>query len=392
MKSLLGGVLAALWMPRFALACGGFFCDQAASPDPPVQASERIIFVKEPDHTTALVQITWQGDPVDFAWVVPVPARPTLGTSDPVLFDELDAATAPTFRFLYEDRVVTQADAGDDGGGCSGGGGGGGTVTTTTDAEQWGDDVQVVGTENVGPYETTTLTADEPGALVAWLRGNGYGIPAAADPVLRDYVARGHYFVALKLRPQADVTALEPLSVRYAGSEPCIPLRITSISSAPLLAITAFVVGDGRAMPRNYNHVRPDYDLVRPGGLSGRTDYSYYADDAVQRGGGRAFITEAAMPAARLRANLTADSTRALLPDGRYVTRLFTRITPEDMTLDPEFELRQGQPDVSNVHTVDLRGDSTYARVTVAGGESSGLAHAPLGLLVLMGALRRRRR
>ena len=43
--------------------------------------------------------------------------------------------------------------------------------------------------------------------------------------------------------------------VHYASDLPMIPLVLTSVTSAPLLDVTAYLLGPGRAIPRNYHHV-----------------------------------------------------------------------------------------------------------------------------------------
>jgi hypothetical protein len=41
---------------------------------------------------------------------------------------------------------------------------------------------------------------------------------------------------------------------------------------------------------------------------------------------------------------------RALLSRYAYLTRVYTRISPQDMTIDPVFKFNTALPDVSNVH------------------------------------------
>ena len=43
--------------------------------------------------------------------------------------------------------------------------------------------------------------------------------------------------------------------IRYAGSEPCIPIRLTQIAAEEDMDIRAFFLGDARIVPTNYRHV-----------------------------------------------------------------------------------------------------------------------------------------
>jgi hypothetical protein len=76
-------------------AFGGFWSSQSA---PVNQAAEEILFVDNPDSTvTVVVRIKYEGPSRNFAWVIPVPGKPTIGVSSNTVFERLDAATAPQY-------------------------------------------------------------------------------------------------------------------------------------------------------------------------------------------------------------------------------------------------------------------------------------------------------
>ena len=58
------------------------------------------------------------------------------------------------------------------------------------------------------------------------------------------------------------------------------------------------------------------------------------------------------------------EETRALFDENSTVTRLYTTLSPEEMTLDPVFEFNPELPDVNNLHTADqifqCSGDSEW--------------------------------
>jgi hypothetical protein len=49
------------------------------------------------------------------------------------------------------------------------------------------------------------------------------------------------------------------------------------------------------------------------------------------------------------------EKTTQLFRDQRYMTRFYTTMSARDMTLDPDFDLNPGLPDVSNLHTLALK-------------------------------------
>ncbi|MEO0322200.1 MAG: DUF2330 domain-containing protein [Myxococcota bacterium] len=369
-------------LPRPAAACGGFVCGTFATVPPVVQDAERIVFVDSgPEKTDAIVQVLYEGAIDDFAWVIPVPGVPTLGTSDPQLFDDLEASTAPSVFFQAAPATGGGAACGADAG-----------FALRSDSAGAGAGVEIVGTANVGPYETVTLTGDDAEAVIDWLVDNGYAVPDAAVPLFERYVAEGRYFVALRLAATADLKALEPLRLTYDSDELCIPIRLTAIATAPVLAVTAWFLAPEPVVPSNYALVEVPTARLRQNG-DGTTNYGEIAREVVQAAGGQAFINQftgtldewSLTPAMR-------DGLYALAPlppEQLVLTRLFTDIRAEDMDADPLFE-----EDASAPHLVAARlvvpppGRTRCA----AGPLAPGLRTlAPLALALLL-VMRRRRR
>src|SRR3954464_3056271 len=99
--SVLGGVLcaASAWLPSTALACGGFFCNQA---QPVNQAAEGIVFADNGDGTvTAVIQIQYQGPSKNFSWLLPISSVPKkdddIGIASNLAFQRLQSATNPAY-------------------------------------------------------------------------------------------------------------------------------------------------------------------------------------------------------------------------------------------------------------------------------------------------------
>ena len=97
----------ALTMP--SAACGGLFCNVL---QPVVQDAERIVFaIDEGQRTIDMhVQISYDGEADEFAWIIPVPERPELFLSNQFLFDSLAVSAAPRFNLTFrtEGRCMEQ--------------------------------------------------------------------------------------------------------------------------------------------------------------------------------------------------------------------------------------------------------------------------------------------
>ncbi len=292
--------------PAPAHACGGFFC----SADPIDQAGEDIVFAVDEalGEVTMHVQIAYTGSAEEFAWIVPVSENPEILLSTDRLFQELNWRTQPRFFLEYKEvfdcsydgryyGYPEAADASDDGG----------SSTLDTGSAAPGT-VNVVSQQRVGPYDTVVLQAERAEGLLDWLQKENYLLPDELDPVLAPYIADGAYFVALKLAKDSDVGELAPLALQYSGSMASVPIQLTSIAATEDMRLRAYVLGEHRAVPESYLHVKVD-DLVVDwfrGGANWEDAITIAADEA----NGHAFATDFSGP--------TSTLAGALYEEGRF--------------------------------------------------------------------------
>ena len=281
--STTAAILLGALFPGAAHACGGFFCSQT----PIDQSAESIVFSVNPEtnEVETHVQITFQGDAEDFAWVVPVPAAPDLFLSTDTLFSTLAATTAPTFDVRSHDD-----------GWCTGYYGYSYSDLASSSTYSYGaydtgaSGVTIVATQAVGPYQTVTLQAQSSGALLQWLQENNYDLPDSLDPVLAPYVDSNAYFVALKLQSDKSAGDIAPLGMRYTSSKAGIPIQLTSIAATPDMRLTVYVFGEFRAVPESYLHVRLNEAALNY--VDQGTNYNDVITRAADEAGGHAFATD----------------------------------------------------------------------------------------------------
>jgi hypothetical protein len=106
-----------------------------------------------------------------------------------------------------------------------------------------------VASQRVGAFDTKTIAAKTPNALLDWLRENQFAVPTNAEPVVADYVKRGWVFVAAKLHRDdaaATTNSIHPLSFTFRTTQPVYPLRLTGVSNGPL-RVELYVFGAERA-------------------------------------------------------------------------------------------------------------------------------------------------
>lgn len=288
-----------------AHACGGFFCN-AVTQTVIVQAGERVLFAPHDGLVTMHVEIIYQGDPTEFGWILPLSEMPMDAAGRPLPLDEavevssqrlftlLQSQTDPTF-ILNQDpdddtfcAVATAADSGTAQDAAPGSDGGSPGVTVLEEAE-------------VGPYNAQLIEADSSSALFEWLGENGYLQDQKALPILDDYLSRGFKFLGIKLQSGKDTGDLRPLAVTLGEGAPCVPLVLTQIAASPDMPILVWVLGDARAIPKNFIHAVID---ERAFGWPGAPNYQSQLVEALTEAGRRAWVTEFSGPVDPLRGSL----------------------------------------------------------------------------------------
>ena len=347
-RLLLGScAIAALAHSPAARACGGFFCGR----QPVDQTAERILFEVGEDSVTMTTQISFNGDAADFAWVLPlntVPDPESLAVFPQRALTALDANTGPVF---YEPCYLLEAAAD----GATGG-------NRSDD-----DSVTVHIRAEVGDYQVAVIESTDPDALVEWLRNEGYRVTEPMEPYIRLYTEEGMKFLALKLLETADVNDIKPFRFTLPGNSPSIPLRMTSLAAEPEMSIVVFLLGDSRYEAKNWENVSIDDTELRfvPYTWPLQTNWAALVAKGVDEAGGQGWVTEfagstesyvtqleAQIEAGNFNSEEDEEAAHALLEVMRpypYLTRLYSRLSAEEMTSDPIFG-RSGEGDVSQVH------------------------------------------
>lgn len=309
-----------------AAACGGMW----SASTPVVQQAERIILAVNANagEITAYVQINYEGDAADFAWVLPVPNNPTIDVAETTSFDALQTLTEP--RLIFPPRPDCFA--------LSTGTGGGAPGTTVLQA----------GT--IGPYEFAVIEDKDPAALVAWLRDNGYAVEPQQEPLIKSYTDGGMVFVAMKLQGGKGTQDIQPVALTFKSTEIMIPMRLAAVAAKPNTQILTWIFGEAQAAPANTTRLtmrRNDLALIND---SGGNNYKTQRTGAIDSRNGLGFVVEYAQPTSALQTDDPLIS--QLAAQYPYVTRLYGEMSPEEMTVDPTFTFNAELPDLSNV--IDL--------------------------------------
>jgi hypothetical protein len=331
-----------------AAACGGFFCGQ----QPVDQTAERILFEVGQSSVTMTTQISFSGDADDFAWVLPlseVPLEGSLEVWHQQALNALDANTGPLF-FPPDDPACYSCL------GCDFALPG--AVNASAPEESASPAVMVFIRQEVGEYDVAVIGSEDPAALIQWLNDEGYRITPPMEPYIERYTSEGLKFLALKLLDTADLKDLSPFRFTLPGTTPTIPLRMTALAAEPEMSILTFVLASERFEGKNWANLEIPDDQIRYNPTSAyattvSTNWPRLVAQAVDEADGQGWVTEFAGPSSNyvgLLQNQVQNGNFATPEDAEaaadllaafeaypYLTRLYTRVSAEEMTSDPVF-------------------------------------------------------
>ena len=323
--------LAAFAAPKSAEACGGFFCSQT----PIDQSAERIIFAQNGENVVSYVQVAYSGSAEDFAWVVPVSSVPEVDTAEATLFQMFDQLTSVSITppDCLMNRAMNMSES--DGDGVAG--------SAPGAAE---DEVTVFSSGDAGPYHYDVVGSENAQLLINWLNDNDYIITSPMEPMIEHYVTSNQMFLAMKLQADQGVDALKPVKLTFEGDNAVVPIRLTAVAADPHMGIIVWMLGESRAVSANFANVELNMEDVRFD-FALRSNYRTVVSRTVDAAGGHAFITEFAGTTDELAEMSWDEEATSLLQAYPYLTRLYTTMSPEEMTADPMFTFNANLEDVS---------------------------------------------
>ena len=230
--------------------------------------SSKVVLTRNGQTTAITMASDYEGEPKEFAVVIPVPTfieRKQIGVVESKTVDHLDAYTAP--------RLVEYHDADP----CNpppmpvaAAARGGAMRLATSNAETARyKGVTVEATYDVGEYDVSILSAQESDGLVNFLTDNGYRIPTGAEAVLGSYIKQKMRFFVAKVNTERmkliGGNYLRPLQVRYDTAKFMLPLRLGTVNaSGPQDLIVYALTKNGRIEAANYPTVKLPSDIDVP--------------------------------------------------------------------------------------------------------------------------------
>jgi hypothetical protein len=292
--ALLALILAA---PRDAHAFCGFYVGKADASL--VNHASQVVIAHHDDKTVISLMNDYQGEPSEFALVVPVPVvlqKGQVHIGDRELFQKIDAYSSPRLVEYFDSdpcqlmqpmamagmalhrmesaAPVNQVEAK--------------TLGVTVEAEY-----------TVGEYDIVILSAKESSGLETWLQQSGYKIPLGASRALEPYIRSDMKFFVAKVnlteQKRTGLTYLRPLQFAFESPKFMLPIRLGMINSqGPQDLVVYMLTENGRVETTNYRTVKlptgvniPEYVRTEFGDF-----YKAMFDEQVKRNDMRAVFTE----------------------------------------------------------------------------------------------------
>ena len=227
-----------------------------------------MVIVRDGDQTVMTMANDFQGDPKEFAVVIPVPTpieKGQIHVADKALIDHLDAWSSPRLVEYFDgdpcQRYVTESVS---------------VAAPRAPASLGAADrranslgVTIEARYTVGEYDILILSAKQSNGLETWLRESGYTLPPGAGPVLGSYIKQNmKFFVAkVNLAEQAKLgySYLRPIQVAYDSPKFMLPIRLGTVNAKGPQELFIYVLTKrGRVETTNYRTVKLPTDVDVP--------------------------------------------------------------------------------------------------------------------------------
>jgi len=230
--------------------------------------ASQVVLVRDGDRTVMTMANDFEGEPKEFAVVIPVPTflkREQIHVGEKTLVDHLDAYSAPRLveyfdsnpceRLEYRmmDRLASPA-------------------LKSSVAEQGRANALGVTIEaqyTVGEYDILILSAQQSSGLETWLQQNGYRIPPGASAVIGSYLKQNmRFFVArvnLAEHSKLGFSYLRPLQVAYESPKFMLPIRLGMVNAKGTQDLFVYALTrNGRVETTNYRTAKLPADVELP--------------------------------------------------------------------------------------------------------------------------------
>jgi hypothetical protein len=232
--------------------------------------ASQVVLVRDGDRTVMTMANDFEGDPKEFAVVIPVPTvlkREQIHVGEKALIDHLDAYSAPRLVEYFDQNPCARFDMKYRMAPMSAVAERGGVRDAMAPAKALG--VTIEARYTVGEYDILILSAQQSSGLETWLRQNGYRIPSGASDVIATYLKQNMRFFVAKVnlgeQTRLGFSYLRPLQIAYESPKFMLPIRLGMVNAKGQQELFVYALTrNGRVETTNYRTAKLPVDMELP--------------------------------------------------------------------------------------------------------------------------------
>ncbi|HEX7138621.1 MAG TPA: DUF2330 domain-containing protein [Vicinamibacterales bacterium] len=266
-RAVFGMVLASMvaWSAPRVLGFCGFYVAKADTKL--FNKASQVVLVRDGDRTVMTMANDFEGEPKEFAVVIPVPTflrREQIHVGEKSLVDHLDAYSAPRLVEYFDQNPCERREY------LSGMPLSAARASAAKDSSRaTALGVTIEAQYTVGEYDILILSAQQSSGLETWLRQNGYRIPAGASEVIGTYLKQNMRFFVAKVnlaeQTRLGFSYLRPLQIAYESPKFMLPIRLGMVNAkGPQELFVYALTRNGRVETTNYRTARLPADMELP--------------------------------------------------------------------------------------------------------------------------------
>jgi hypothetical protein len=299
-KTLFAVVLVSIaaWSTPTVLGFCGFYVAKADTKL--FNQASQVVLVRDGERTVMTMANDFEGEPKEFAVVIPVPTfltREQIHVGDKALIDHLDAYSAPRLVEYFDRdpcdlndyRFALPASAR--------------AADVVKESRQLAKalGVTIEAQYTVGEYDILILSAQQSSGLETWLQQNGYRIPPGAAEVIGSYLKQNMRFFVAKVNlaehNKLGFSYLRPLQIAYESPKFILPIRLGMVNAKGSQELFVYALTrNGRVESTNYRTAKLPADIDLPVYLKQPNEFAAFYKAMftrqVQNQGGRAVFLE----------------------------------------------------------------------------------------------------
>jgi hypothetical protein len=231
--------------------------------------ASQVVLVRDGDRTVMTMANDFEGEPTEFAVVIPVPTvltREQIHVGEKALVDHLDAYSAPRLVEYFdqnpcerrENRFAVPMSSAQ-------------SLDAAKESRQLAKALGVIieAQYTVGEYDILILSAQQSSGLETWLRQNGYRIPPGASDVIGSYLKQNMRFFVAKVNlaehQKLGFSYLRPLQVAYESPKFMLPIRLGMVNAKGTQDLFVYALTrNGHVETTNYRTAKLPSDMEIP--------------------------------------------------------------------------------------------------------------------------------